>query len=481
MNEYDTESLSSTCSDVTMEDILFNETQDHDNDSGNTDSISESLVISEFFTNISDKDLFDLDETIYETIEQYIHSEIIHCSKPTFMKTMETEIMHLIFQTLLSSNICEDSHYDEIYDYVKELISIYIEFIDLPPRSNDYVTQSDIDKTQLQNIIHKLQESYQPQQKTPEWYKYRYNLITASNIWKTMASDAQKNSIIYEKCKPLDMSTSDYGRTNTNSTLHWGNKYEPLTIAIYEKLYATKVGEFGCIRHPIYPWIGASPDGINIDPNSKRFGRMIEVKNIVNREITGIPFEAYWIQTQIQMETCGLDRCDFMETRFCEYKTADEFYNDNSHEFRGILLYFIHRENMENSPVYKFMPLDVPIEKSEINKWIENTKKTHYNELVLFETIYWYLDEYSCIEIQYNKLWITAAMPQIEKIWKIIEEERISGYEHRAPKKRKQSSEVIEMNYDTNTYTIHNMPTTKGICVIKLDENENNNDNHSEN
>ena len=47
------------------------------------------------------------------------------------------------------------------------------------------------------------------------------------------------------------------------------------------------MGEFGCIPHPTYPYIGASPDGINIDSESNKYGRMLEIKNIVNREITG--------------------------------------------------------------------------------------------------------------------------------------------------------------------------------------------------
>ena len=54
-------------------------------------------------------------------------------------------------------------------------------------------------------------------------------------------------------------------------------------------MYQTKIEEFGCIQHPKYNFIGASPDGINIEPNCNRFGRMLEIKNIVNREITGIP------------------------------------------------------------------------------------------------------------------------------------------------------------------------------------------------
>ena len=93
---------------------------------------------------------------------------------------------------------------------------------------------------------------------------------------------------------------------------------------IYEDLFHTSVGEFGCIRHQKYDFIGASPDGINIDPNSSRYGRMLEIKNIYNRDITGIPKEEYWVQTQMQMEVCDLDYRDCMETRIKEYSSETD-------------------------------------------------------------------------------------------------------------------------------------------------------------
>ena len=49
---------------------------------------------------------------------------------------------------------------------------------------------------------------------------------------------------------------------------------------------------------------------------NERYGRLVEIKNIVNREITGIPKKEYWVQMQLQMEVTDLDECDFLETRF---------------------------------------------------------------------------------------------------------------------------------------------------------------------
>ena len=182
-----------------------------------------------------------------------------------------------------------------------------------------YIIQKKID---LLNLIE------QPEQRTPEWYWFRYNLITASNGYKAYESQALQNALIYEKCKPpLIMSENSY--VNVESPLHWGQKYEPLSALLYEKEYDVKLGEFGCIKHPKYYFLGASPDGIivnklNTSGINDRFGRMLEIKNVVSREINGIPKKEYWIQMQLQMETCDLDECDFLETRFKEIE-EDEY------------------------------------------------------------------------------------------------------------------------------------------------------------
>jgi hypothetical protein len=33
-------------------------------------------------------------------------------------------------------------------------------------------------------------------------------------------------------------------------------------------------------KTPKYDYIAASPDGINVDSNNERYGRMVEIKNI---------------------------------------------------------------------------------------------------------------------------------------------------------------------------------------------------------
>ena len=88
-----------------------------------------------------------------------------------------------------------------------------------------------------------------------------------------------------------------------------GVKYEEVAVMIYEQRNSMKVFEYGCIPHPVYDFIGASPDGITDS------GIMLEIKCPSSRKITGVIPSYYWCQVQTQLEVCELDRCDFLECK----------------------------------------------------------------------------------------------------------------------------------------------------------------------
>jgi len=165
---------------------------------------------------------------------------------------------------------------------------------------------------------------------------------------------------------------------------------------------------------------------------------MLEIKNIVNREITGIPKKEYWIQMQLQMEVCDLDMCDFLETKFTEYVDSSSFYSDgnektNKNEDKGVILYF---NTTELNPFYLYKPLNIT-KYEDIDKWIEEMIEIYQNKnMNWIKNIYWKLEKLSCVLVLRNKEWFKNSVKQIENVWKIIEKERISGYQHRAPNKK---------------------------------------------
>ena len=86
--------------------------------------------------------------------------------------------------------------------------------------------------------------------------------------------------------------------------------------------------------------------------------------------------------------------------------------------------------------------------------------------------IYWYLDEYSCVLVERNKLWFQAAIPKIKDTWDIIVKERKDGYEHRAAKKKVLKQELKVIHGAENNRIITNLPKTGGICLVKLDNED---------
>ena len=357
----------------------------------------------------------------------------------------------------------EEEEEEEIFmvqlkEIVHIAISDYCNFIH--PLKDSSIKFLDVEK--MRKKIEFLESVYQPEQKTDEWYQHRHGLITASSVWKVFGSQSTQNQLIYEKCSPIDV--EKYNRINTESSLHWGQKYEKLSKDIYEVVNNTRIQEFGCIKHPnpAYYFIGASPDGITVCPSSVLDGRMLEIKNVGSRVITGVPKEDYWIQMQIQMEVCRLSECDFLETKFVEYEDEDAFYADSNDENdvsnwnynlggkrRGVIIYFMKNEK----PFYQYVPLEIT-SKARFNEWFESMMNT-YDALTWIKNIYWRLDVYSCVLVLRDKEWFKKAVVKIKELWKIIEVEKVTGYEHRAPKKRNVKKDIsngvqmkIQMNLD---------------------------------
>jgi putative phage-type endonuclease len=432
--------------------------------------------------NFTEDEIADLTSNLYSDLDDYMNTNILDMRLPSFYEDMKDYVSEQLFKTWVEFNLCEDtdSDFEEVTEFVEQNTSVYLDICGIVPRSVLYEStieeKSNNDIESIARQIAYLQEvnENQPKQKTKEWHDVRNGLITASNLWKVFGSESQVNSIIYEKCSQY-ASRSDsltdgsvFDNANLESALHWGVKYEPLTVMLYEEIYQTKLAEFGCIPHPQYYFIGASPDGINIDPASPKYGRMVEIKNVKNRDITRIPKEEHWVQTQGQMETCNRDKCDFVETRFMEYSTEQDFYDDTEREYKGVILGFMEKTTGATKPKYVYMPLTSDLDKESIDDWIKETRNSNKTEgMVLFSVIYWYLDEFSCVLIQRNKKWFDAALPKIKSVWETIEKERISGYEHRNAKKRQPKTQVTQ---ETEGYAIHNLNLTNSICLIKLDE-----------
>jgi len=464
----------------------------------NLDLFSEYSPMNDIFDDY--EFMLDMEEEIYRQIDEYEIKNIFNIDSNIKDKITDSIFENIIESIYLIYDINENNidtelfDENEVYDFVKELVEIYFKYI-FPnihpfcqiPKSikidefDKIQTTNDSNIDMLQQKIEILKTQYQPEQRTPEWYEFRNGIMTASNIYKVLGTSSQYNSFIYEKCLPIDLSHIQNDYINTDNSRNWGQKYEKLTLQIYENKFKTQVSEFGCIKHSIYHYIGASPDGIVTgDTLHPHYGRMIEIKNIVNREITGLPLEAYWVQMQIQMEVCDLNVCNFIETRFKECETIEEWESiDSSIKDKGVVITNILTEDTDITSISKYNFVIFNNETDNSKDFIQKYS------LKNVDVKWWYMDEFSCVVVPRNKGWFEFILPKLSEAWNtIIHEKETGDYILRLPKKRQTKpkcllpSELMKIsdlqnernnNEQTKCFNISNIKNVldKNTIVIK--------------
>lgn len=426
------------------------------------DSDQDSDPENSWVDDLTEEDVLHTEISIREYALDWMDANPLSLASTQVEKQMAADIAIHFLEEWVEADICDETedNYQFLLDWVKQTV------VDMNLRNAPVFCSPTLEP--VADRVQRLDDAPNPEQRTQAWYDFRYNLLTASNLWKALGTDAQKNSLIYEKCRPYSQFVEECAKhknLGTDNSMHWGQKYEPVSLQIYEHRNQVHVNQYGCIVHREHAFLGASPDGISGS------GKMLEIKNIVNREITGVPLDAYWIQMQIQMEVCDLDECDFVETRFKEFADEEAFLASTA-EDKGVMLRFVQRRTLDDiinptpdslalEPFYEYAPLGV------VGKeWIQECREKHAPKYVLAHTVYWYLDQYSCVLVRRNRDWFQAALPKIRDVWDTVLRERETGCEHRAPNKRKNP---VSKNVESGGYTI-NMPVLSGgLCLVKLD------------
>jgi hypothetical protein len=307
------------------------------------------------------------------------------------------------------------------------------------------------------------------EQKSPEWYKLREGMISASDA-----------GYFLKKCgagRAMDTLRIKLGlKTYPNSTappLVHGNTYEDVSRAIYESRNKVVVAEYGIISS-IKPFIGASPDGIVVEclgddwECKSRLGRLLEIKNPYSREIDETIKPEYMVQILQQQYTTNIPVCDFVETtivdKYCRtnnttykpYENIEDMLMDKLDTQKNGWQTRIKNPNIPSANLTKFgyekgliiwyqkiitdtdtrnkyilYPLTHPYNKDNINTWIDTQQIEMTKEKYIFKEIkYWRLEVYSEKTVIYNQLLYEGEyIPILKNVWDIITEARkiISG------------------------------------------------------
>jgi putative phage-type endonuclease len=417
--------------------------------------------LSSLFDQFGSEDMLLIIEDMLQHLDAYICANPLAFSAPDFHDTVRG-VMHEYFEGMhpFEFSTTMELEADALCEFCE---TMYFRHVHPPRESGNTFIRKPPNVLIIDKKLAHIRAKPQPDQRTPEWYEFRHNLLTASNAWKAFESQACINQLIYEKCKPLQpVVEREY--VNTASPMHWGQKYEPVSRMIYEHLYKTKVADFGCLKHDVHAFLGASPDGINVDPTSQRYGRMLEIKNIVNREITGIPKKEYWIQMQLQMETADLNECDFLETQFSEEgEGCDMNVPTNAALMTGTMIYFMK----DGRPHYEYEPIGCT--RAETEAWFNDAMERNQDHMWM-KTIHWRLEKMSCVLILRNKFWVQHAIGVLANLWQTVEKERTNPQDHelRAPKRRTATNVVTNNFMQSWLKNTNPEPVNERKCLIDM-------------
>lgn len=269
----------------------------------------------------------------------------------------------------------------------------------------------------MQQRVQKLIDEYGiNDQRTDAWHIKRGEMLTASEIWKTVkdATPASRRELIVSKLTPRDMTPGPGARA-----LIWGTQFEPIAKSIYETLENVKIVDTSCVKHPQHSFLGASPDGILIteDPSNARYGHLVEFKCPISRDFddsTGVP-SAYMHQMQLQMECTGLDVCQYAEFKFRTMNYSE--WMDTPAEYKSVFLVF-----EDGSVKYK----DYNDPRSFVD-WKEEVLKDFIFDPFMIQTVFWVLTKYKFQTVCKDPEWMETNLPYFQTTWEEIQAHRSAG------------------------------------------------------
>lgn len=322
----------------------------------------------------------------------------------------------------------QDYSLNDVDDICKELSSLY--GINVKTKYGDsqlYIIKNLVnhflsEKERLQktyerrrNVLEGLKQLKLPDQRTPEWYEMRKEMLTASSMASALdkCHFKSRDELLLGKIIPEPF--------EPNPITEWGVKYEDVAIQFYEELYNVKVLDFGLIPHPEFKAFGASPDGICDDTgNDEYMGRMVEIKCPPKRKFTKTVPGHYLMQVLGQLEVCDLDECDFFQVKIEEYESYEEYQKDvfinddilveGRTEFnfpKGATITYKQDEKLS----YKYCQFNQT--NQQLQEWIDSQPTEN-----LFEVKWWKITRYETTLVKRDKQWWIEQIESIGKFYK---------------------------------------------------------------
>lgn len=317
--------------------------------------------------------------------------------------------MNKITKVLLNNKTINEILDDFIYKIIKENKDITDkDYNNSFPFTYEQFTQRIKDLKRYITKLDDLKRKPIIKQRTPEWFKARLEMLTASD---TFDGCRKVKNLIRKKALQIDERINNYA-------IFWGTMLEPVALNIYSTWKQNiPINEFGLIPHDTMKHYGASPDGIS------DLGIMVEIKCPYSRKLIEdeIP-PKYMAQMQGQMAVCNLEECDYCELKFIAIDVNE--YLNNEDELCGMVI-----EKQDGSFIYSELDGDA---------------KEEYIRLLNIDDIkgkvFWKLERLQVIRVDFNQAeWEQYYKPKIDAFW-----DEVDGFDEEIYQKTRKTRKNIK-------------------------------------
>jgi len=242
-------------------------------------------------------------------------------------------------------------------------------------------------------------------QRTDAWLNQRGTMITASEVSKVWTTPASRLELLTKKLEPPVRAEG----SNPIAALIWGTRFEPVAKKIYEDKTACNIIDVGCCRHPVYDFLGASPDGLIVprfaDSDPLRYGRLVEFKCPMSR-VRKDEIPIYYVdQMQMQMECTGIDECEYVEFRF---KQVNFTAWDESTLKKGVFA-------VDEKETVEYKPDDI-----DLHDWQCALQGDQ-------QYVYWVLSDIKEDFVPKDPNWLPSHLPDLKAFWDDVVRHRENG------------------------------------------------------
>ena len=371
--------------------------------------------------------MLDLIKSFFESNVESLERDLTELSVSTDRFAMDNKVIEIklqykqkLYELLDSDKITQDINY-----YIDTYIDIWF------TKSFSIIKELDEKRDTLHNNMIDLKQLQLPDQRSPEWYKIRENLLTASSLADALGKGhfQTRDDLLISKTQEKRSEISKMAR----DIMQWGVAYEEVATMFYEYLHNVTVIEFGLIPHPKLSVFGASPDGIcDIGSPNGYAGRMLEIKCPPKRKFTHEVPRHYWMQMQGQLEVCDLEECDFLQVKIEEYDTVNQYSED-----------LLFKEGIQHGKTSEGLPKGLVLEytvddqiKYKYSPWLAsiddvlNWRNKIIDELtVTCKEKWWKITRYECTLVRRDREWWNTVVPDIIQFWADVVHYRNVGNE----------------------------------------------------